>query len=175
MANWPGDDQVFPLCIDIIKEFEGFGAKPYLDSAGIPTIGNGTIRYPDGKAVAMTDPPVSAAEAEKYLIFEMKDKGAKLAASLEKSATLHQAAAMLSLAYNIGVSAFCSSTVLKKFNVGDIAAAADAFLMWDKAKVKGKLTVIPGLHNRRVRERTIFLTADAAPEAGGTPSAPSGL
>jgi lysozyme len=68
---------------------------------------------------------------------------------------------MLSLTYNIGITAFRCSTVLAKFNVGDIAAAAEAFLMWDKATVNGQLTVVPGLYNRRVQERTIFLTADA--------------
>ncbi|HEX3672669.1 MAG TPA: glycoside hydrolase family protein [Rhizomicrobium sp.] len=73
---------------------------------------------------------------------------------------MHQAAAMLSLAYNIGTGAFQGSTVLRKFNAGDIAAAADAFLMWDKGTVNGQKTVIPGLLNRRTQERTLFLTAD---------------
>ena len=53
MPNWPGDAAVFPFCMPIIKQFEGFRAKPYKDSAGIPTIGYGTIQYPDGKAVTM--------------------------------------------------------------------------------------------------------------------------
>ena len=53
MPNWPGDAAVFPLCMPVIKQFEGFRAKPYKDSAGIPTIGYGTIRYPDGSAVTM--------------------------------------------------------------------------------------------------------------------------
>ena len=43
MPNWPGDATVFPFCMPIIKQFEGFRAKPYKDSAGIPTIGYGTI------------------------------------------------------------------------------------------------------------------------------------
>jgi hypothetical protein len=33
--------------------------------------------------------------------------------------------------------------------------------MWDKATVDGQLVVVQGLYNRRVAERTIFLTADA--------------
>ena len=68
---------------------------------------------------------------------------------------------MLSLTYNIGTRAFKSSTVLKKFNLGDISAAADAFLLWDKATVDGQLVAIEGLHKRREQEHTIFLTADA--------------
>ena len=161
MANWPGDDAVFPFCMPLIKQFEGFQAAPYKDSAGIPTIGYGTIQYPDGKAVTMNDAPVSEDQATSLLAYEMSLKSKAIAPLLQKLATLHQAAAMLSLAYNIGSAAFASSTVLRKFNAGDIPGAADAFLMWDKATVDGKLVVIQGLLNRREAERTIFLTADS--------------
>ena len=161
MSNWPGDDAVFPLCMPIIKQFEGFRAAPYKDSAGIPTIGYGTIEYPNGKAVTMKDPPVTEAQAEGFLRYQMSLKSKTIAAYLQQRATLHQAAAMLSLTYNIGTGAFKTSTVLRKFNAGDIPGSADAFLMWDKAVVDGQLVVVPGLHARRVQERTVFLTADA--------------
>lgn len=162
MANWPSDSAVFPLALTLIKQFEGFRGTPYKDSAGIPTIGYGTILYPTGKSVTMLDKPVTEEQASGFLAYQMGLKSKAIAPMLQKPASLHQAAAMLSLTYNIGTAAFQSSTVLKKFNAGDIAAAADAFLMWDKATVDGKHVVIEGLHNRRVAERTIFLTADAA-------------
>lgn len=160
MSNWPGNAAVFPLCMPIIKQFEGFRAAPYLDSAGIATIGYGTILYPDGSKVTMSDPAITDQEATSYLSYQMSLKSAQIAPLLLKPASLHQAAAMLSLTYNIGSAAFQSSTVLRKFNAGDIAGAADAFLMWDKATVDGKLVVVQGLLNRREQERTIFLTAD---------------
>ena len=161
MSNWPGDAAVFPFCMPVIKQFEGFRAKPYKDSAGIPTIGYGTIQYPDGKAVTMKDPAVTEQQAEGFLSFEMSKKSAAITPCLRRKATLHQGAAMLSLTYNIGTGAFKGSTVLRKFNAGDIPGSADAFLMWDKATVDGHLVVVPGLHKRRVQERAIFLTADA--------------
>ena len=161
MSNWPGDDAVFPFCMTLIKQFEGFKAAPYKDSAGIPTIGYGTIAYQDGSAVTMNDQRITEQEGEAYLSFQMSKKSAAIAPLLQRQATLHQAAAMLSLTYNIGTGAFKSSTVLNKFNAGDISGAADAFLMWDKTTVNGQHVVIPGLHNRRVAERTIFLTADS--------------
>jgi lysozyme len=160
MSNWPGDDAVFPFCLPIIKQFEGFRAAPYLDSVGVATIGYGTIRYPDGSAVTMKDPACNDAEATSYVSHDMATMSAVLAPLLTRPATLHQAAAMLSLSYNIGTGAFKSSTVLRQFNAGDIPDAADAFLMWDKGTVNGQKVVIEGLHNRRVQERTIFLTAD---------------
>jgi len=161
MSNWPGDAAVFPLCMPIIKQFEGFRAAPYRDSAGIATIGYGTILYPDGSKVTMSDPAITDEEATSYLSFQMSKKSAQIAPLLQKPASLHQAAAMLSLTYNIGSGAFQDSTVLRKFNAGDLPAAADAFLMWDKATVDGKLVVVQGLLNRRQQERTIFLTADS--------------
>lgn len=160
MANWPGDAAVFPFCMPLIKQFEGFRAAPYKDSAGIPTIGYGTITYPDGAKVTMNDPACTDDEATAWLSFQMSLKSKTIAPLLQRAASLHQAAAMLSLTYNIGSGAFSTSTVLRKFNAGDIAGAADAFLMWDKATVDGKLVVVQGLLNRREAERTIFLTAD---------------
>ena len=160
MANWPGDDVVFPLCMPIIKDFEGFRAAPYKDSAGIPTIGYGTIAYPDGRRVAMDDPPVTEAQASGYLSFQMSQKSSALASYLQRAAGVHQSAAMLSLTYNIGTGAFKGSSVLRDFNHDDIPGAADAFLLWDKAWINGQLVVVPGLLKRRQQERTIFLTAD---------------
>lgn len=166
MTNWPGDAAVFPFCMPIIKQFEGFRAAPYLDSASIPTIGYGTILHPPppqgtGKAVTMADPAVTDDQATGFLGYQMGLKSAQIAPLLQRQASLHQAAAMLSLVYNIGSNAFKTSTVLRQFNAGNIQAAADAFLMWDKATVNGQLVVVPGLHNRRVQEQQIFLTPDA--------------
>ncbi len=42
-------------CLDLIKKWEGFRANAYLDPVGIPTIGYGTIRYPNGQKVQMGD------------------------------------------------------------------------------------------------------------------------
>jgi lysozyme len=160
MPNWPGDVAVFPFCMPIIKQFEGFRSAPYLDSVGVATIGYGTIQYPNGNKVTMNDPAITDDQATEFLSFQMSQKSAQIAPLLQQPASLHQAAAMLSLTYNIGVGAFQSSTVLRQFNAGNIQAAADAFLLWDKGTVNGQLVVIAGLHNRRVAESQIFLTPD---------------
>lgn len=69
--------------------------------------------------------------------------------------------AAVSLAYNIGVSAYCKSTARRQFNAGNIRAACDAFLPWDKARVRGVLRPVRGLTERRKRERAACLK-DAA-------------
>lgn len=62
-------------------------------------------------------------------------------------------AAFVSLAYNIGGTAFCKSTVVKRINAGDVAGACDALLMWNR--VNG--VVWRGLTERRKKERELCL------------------
>jgi lysozyme len=148
------------LCMELLKQFEGFKAEPYLDSAGIPTIGYGTIRYPNGYPVLMTDRPITREEGLDYMRREANNKIEAIDILLKRPVTTHQAAAMLSLTYNIGATAFRNSTTLRRFNARDFVGAADAFLLWDKAHVDGRLVVVDGLHNRRVAERKVFITPD---------------
>ncbi|MGQ7243695.1 lysozyme [Salinicola sp. V024] len=65
----------------------------------------------------------------------------------------HEFNALVSLAFNIGVHAFNTSTVVRLINSGDFLGAADAFLMWRKAGGR----VVQGLINRRKDERAQFL------------------
>ena len=70
-------------------------------------------------------------------------------------ATDNQFAAMVSLAYNIGVAAFQNSTLARRFNAGDKQGAADEFLRWKYAGGN----VLLGLRRRREAERAMFLGA----------------
>lgn len=59
----------------------------------------------------------------------------------------------LSLAYNIGLGAFCHSTVARLMNAGNWRLACDSFLVWNKAGGR----IIQGLVNRRADERKLCL------------------
>lgn len=63
-------------------------------------------------------------------------------------------AACIDMAYNVGVSAYTNSTVAKKIAEGNNMAAADAFLMWNKAGGK----TVQGLVNRCNVRRNLFLS-----------------
>jgi len=65
----------------------------------------------------------------------------------------HQLMASMLLSYNIGKSAFCRSTVARRFNAGDIRGGCDAMLMWRFAGGRE----VRGLLNRRRDERRICL------------------
>ena len=47
----------------LIKKYEGFYSKPYLDPIGIPTIGYGATYYPNKVKVTMKDKPLTEKEA----------------------------------------------------------------------------------------------------------------
>lgn len=168
-VQWPVFARAFALAEPVIKADEGFRPAPYICPAGVPSIGYGTTHYPDGTAVTIRDKPITEIEAQLFL----EEAGQRFYAELQKpgiitrAPTAHEAGGVLSLAYNIGVGVhdghtvdLADSTLLRKFNAGDIAGAADQFLAWDKAHVNGQLVTLPGLATRRATERAMFLTAD---------------
>lgn len=69
----------------------------------------------------------------------------------------NQLAAASSLTYNIGIQGYCSSTVARRFNAGDLRGGCEAMLAWDKARIKGKVERVRGLANRRQYERALCL------------------
>lgn len=68
----------------------------------------------------------------------------------------HQLAALLSLMYNIGETAFRKSTLLRLLLSNDELGAANQFLRWNKAGGQ----VLHGLTVRRRKERALFLNQD---------------
>ncbi len=65
----------------------------------------------------------------------------------------NQLVASVSLAYNIGTSGFCRSTVARRFNAGNWRGGCDAMLMWNKAGGRE----VRGLTLRRQRERALCM------------------
>lgn len=149
------DTGVDQKCVDLVKEFEGFRAKPYLCSAGVPTIGYGSTFYADGTKVTLADPPINRADAE-YLTRLVLDKFADKVKKLVKvDLTTNQLSALISFTYNLGVGAFRSSTLLKVINRGDLDEAPTQIKRWNKAGGK----VLAGLVRRRQAEVDLWLSA----------------
>ena len=68
--------------------------------------------------------------------------------AVKRPLTQNQFDACVSLAFNIGVQGFIGSSVVRQINLGNMQAAADDFLMWEKP---------PELRGRRESEREQFL------------------
>lgn len=136
--------------VSLIKRWEGCRLEAYPDPAtgGDPwTIGWGSTGPGITKGVRW-----SQAQADDRLAIDVDRFMKGVRSVLRKPATDAQLGAMTSLAYNIGVGAFKDSTLLRKFNAGDIAGAAAEFPKWRRANGK----VMQGLANRRADEQKVF-------------------
>jgi lysozyme len=145
-------------CIKIIKEFEGLELNAYLDPVGIPTIGWGTIRYPNGKKVSLGD-QVSEAEAEAFLKYECDQVAEDVDAILANPVVTvgqNQFDALVCFIYNVGVGAFLESTMLRMLRANDFPRAAAEFGRWVKGTVNGAKVTLPGLVTRRQKEQALF-------------------
>ncbi len=143
-------------CIELVAGFEGLRLDAYLDPVGIPTIGYGTIRYPDGARVRLGD-RISEDDAEALLTLECQQIAEEIS-RLVKGVRLNQNQfdALVSFTYNVGIGAFSASTFFDMLKENDFAAAAKEFERWNKGTVNGERRVLPGLTIRRQIERTLF-------------------
>ncbi|XWK88662.1 MAG: lysozyme [Phormidium sp.] len=143
-------------CLELIKKWEGLYLNAYKDPVGIPTIGYGTIRYPNGQKVRMGD-KITQQEAEAFLQLEcdeVAEKVSKLVSGI--SLNQNQFDALVSLCYNIGTGAFEDSTLLRELKANNFANAAKEFDRWVKGTQNGVKITLPGLVNRRREERALF-------------------
>jgi lysozyme len=147
----------------LVKPSENCELKAYLDVAGIATIGWGMTRYPDGRAVSMGD-EINQDDADNDLAIILGDTvSSTLSVLTWDGLNEHMLGACSSLAYNIGATAFCTSTLVRRLNRGSVQEAAAQFLVWDKAHVDGQLVEVRGLLLRRQREQAEFLTGLTVP------------
>ncbi len=148
--------QLSDVGFQLIAEFEGFRSAPYLDAVGIPTIGYGNTYYTDGRKVKMSDKPISRDEAKALKLAIINKDFApavrRVIQGVPIPVTQGMFDAMVSLAYNIGTGAFAKSSVVRHLKQGNKEAAADAFLLWNKAGGR----VLNGLTRRRQAERRVF-------------------
>jgi GH24 family phage-related lysozyme (muramidase) len=142
--------------IALIKEAEGCELKAYLCPAGVPTIG-----YGHTKTVSKNDvkrrKTITEDEAERLLKADLAEYEAGVARLVKVPLTDDQFGALVSFAYNLGVGALGSSTLLKRINSkASLADIERAWVQWDKGRVNGVLKPLAGLTKRRKAEFALF-------------------
>ena len=153
MLGIPESMSVSNKGVDLICEFEGKRLAAYDDGVGVWTIGFGTIKYPNGVRVKKGD-TCTLEQAKEYMRHDLIEFEYTVNSSVKVPLNQNQFDALVSLAYNIGSSAFKSSTLVKKLNTGDYQGAADQFNVWINAGGKR----MQGLVNRRDKEKLLFLS-----------------
>jgi lysozyme len=141
--------QIGKAGLDLIKDFEGLKLRAYLCPAKVWTIGYGSTgpHVTAGKVI-------TAAEAEELL----KDDLDRFEKAVTRLVTVplrqNQYDALVSFAFNVGISALERSTLLKRVNAKLFDQAAAEFAKWTLAGGK-RLT---GLARRRKAEAALFLS-----------------
>ncbi|MDF2931200.1 MAG: hypothetical protein K0R36_531 [Chryseobacterium sp.] len=102
--------------INLILSFEGFSSKPYLDSAGIATIGYGNTYYPGGKKVTMKDAAISKEKGAELFSLILPNYEKIINAKIKINITQNQFDALVSHTYNTGGSDTLFSLINKKAN-----------------------------------------------------------
>jgi lysozyme len=125
-----------------IAGWEGYSGTAYQDIVNIWTIGFGTTA---GVKKGQTIDPVKA--LQRKLTDVQKFEGA-LKQCIKVPLHQHEYDAYLSLAYNIGPTAFCNSTLVRRLNESQYDLACREILRWDKAGGKP----VRGLTLRREAE-----------------------
>lgn len=141
--------------IELIKKFEGLKLKPYLCSAGVPTIGYGNTFYENGKKVQLSDPVISQERADQLLSFTLTSFEKYVDSYCRDDISQNQFDALVSFCFNLGPNSLKSSTLLKKVNINPTdPTIKDEFLKWTKAGGR----VLKGLVTRRTAEAECYFS-----------------
>ncbi len=133
--------------INIIKQFEGFSAKPYLCSGGFWTIGYGH------KIINTKFNIITEEYAEELLLQDLLYSELSVTRNIKYRLNQNQFDALVSLTFNIGGAALQRSTLRQKINKQELTYIRQEFLRWNKAGGK----IILGLIIRRNIEAQLFL------------------
>lgn len=138
---------------ELIAGEEGLRLDVYLDSGGAWTIGYGHLVkkgerfHPYGPVTRIT-----VEEADALFDADLREARSAVASQVKVPLTDGQRAALESFVFNVGTSAFKSSTLLRKINLGDYSGALAEFDRW----VYDNGERVKGLENRRNREQEVF-------------------
>lgn len=162
----PRDIATTPI-LELVKHFEGFYARPYRCPAGVWTIGYGHTR-----GVRRNTLPVTEQQAEALLLADMEEAAMEVlkltwwGVALFSSpagdirSARNRLAALSSFVFNLGAASLETSTLLRRIEDRRFDDAAGEMLRWNKARVNGALTVLPGLERRRKAEAHFFATGE---------------
>lgn len=138
----------------MIAMHEGYSPTPYKDTGGVVTNGFGNATISPNK-------PVSVVEALSDLRLNTESAGQGVSRCVTAEMTQGQYDAYVSFAYNVGINAFCKSTMVKLANQGDKVGSCNQFDRW--VYVAGKDCRIAknncrGIAKRRAEEKALCLS-----------------
>lgn len=139
--------------IALVSGWEGVKTVAYLDTIASPPVW--TVCAGETRGVKKGD-RYTRAECADMLGDGLVQFEAQMRSCLKAPDALPDGVytAFLSASWNIGSSGFCRSSMARHANAGNLRAACDALLAWNKAGGR----VVQGLTNRRKDERRVCLS-----------------
>lgn len=149
MSRLKRNAKLAAVLVAAVGAFEGLRTVAYRDPIGIPTICFGETR-----GVEMGD-TATVAECKAMLGSRLVEFEMGIRSCLRNPDAIPDGAyaASISLAYNIGVGAFCKSSIRRELDAGNIRQACDNFRRF----VYAGGVKLPGLVKRREAERQMCL------------------
>lgn len=137
---------------------EGTKYYAYYDTGGVPTVCQGYTGTKDDKIVF--GKKYSPEECHIYTTTQLKVHGDGVLGCIKRPMQQYQYDAFTLMAYNVGVTGFCTSRAARLFNAGETAAACRAMAWGPKnepvwAYDNGKF--LQGLHKRRKYEAAMCM------------------
>jgi len=144
----------------LLKKFEGCKLKAYRCPANVCTIGYGHTSAAGAPAVAdgMT---ITQKQADDILRRDLVKFETAVHDMVQQPLTQHQFDVLVDFAYNAGVGALKSSTLLKKVNSGAFDAVPAELMKWTKGGPAKK--PLPGLVKRRQAESAWWMAHEISP------------
>lgn len=133
--------------IDFLKEVESVKLKAYLDTGGVWTNGVGHTG-PD----VHEGQEVDGAQVNAWLKEDVLEAEDAVNRGVKVSLSQNQFDALVSFTFNVGVSAFLNSTLLRKLNASDYEGAKNELSRW----VRDNGKIVKGLVNRRLKEQKLY-------------------
>lgn len=141
-----------PACIELIKHFESFRSSAYMCPGGVMTIGYGSTRWEDGRAIQAGE-TITPERAERLMRAEANSKALAVDRLINVVLDQCQVDALVSFTYNLGEGALAGSTLRKVINSGLLLDVPEQFLRWTKAAKRTHA----GLVRRRMAEAALWL------------------
>lgn len=138
--------------IDNLKFLEAFSPTVYEDQTGIKHIGYGHRILPGEAFTTITE-----AQAQALMFRDLQPVYQAITANVTVGLSQNQFDALVLFVYNVGISAFIDSTMLKLINAGDFEGAAAQFPLWNKVTINNSAFPSAGLTKRRQIEQNIFV------------------
>ena len=149
----------------LVKKFEGCKLKAYRCPAGICTIGYGHTSAA-GNPLVNDGMTITQEQANTILAADLVKFEQAVEALLKQPVTQEQFDVLVDFAYNAGVGALRSSTLLKKVNAAQFDDVPAELMKWTKGKIPGKgMQVLPGLLRRRQAESAWWMAHEITPIA----------